>query len=413
MYENGGMKGIAFDYKKKSIQLVLFGSSNGKDGRISYSPDSAITYFSPNESGLHRTPPEISIINQYHENNFGISLVVKKEKFRIGVLCNSQSTSIRPTLPNEPYQWFSSMAQNTNFAGIDYQLNGSSYLLFGETAISSHSGWATTNGILIHPDRKISMALNYRAANGKCQSTFSGPFGGDNFLNNGIGYYAGLNLKFNPQSTFILFMDNSQQDWLTYQVNALQRRSNYGLRYTYIPGKTTECILLIRRSSQLGNMTSEDSTPLINEEISNQLRMQITFKPAFGWQLRYRIEMNSPSFSITKNSISTLVFQDIRYQCPKYPITVTMRYCLFNIDQFENAIYAQESEPLYNYRSTAFYGKGVNCYFLLHGSITKAIDGWLKIGSTKVSNRKFYDDFLNQSGNIKSDFSFQLRWRIR
>ena len=413
MNEQGALKGVAISYDTPKKRMIMFASSALQDGRVTSSTDSTKQYFSRNSSGLHRTPEEIATKNTYRANCIGLCTVYKKEMYHLGVLAAWQNTNLAPAPTTEVYQSSYKSRKSAVFAGLDYQVTSTRYLIFGETALSDNYGFATTNSLLLHPERSISMAINFRGANGKCNAPLAQPFGTGNLLDGGFGFYTGINWKINQHSTVIAFLDNSNQSWLRFQTNTLQRLSTHGIRLIYLPNKSTEGVLLYRKNSSLSNGSGNKKTPFIQTEGFSQFRIQLTVKPSFGWQLRYRFEIKKPTNSVTNKSLSTLAFQDIRYQPSGFPVTITLRIGQFNIDEFENAIYAQESEPLYSYRSTAFYGNGFNYYLLLHGKITTALDGWIKIGSTTVTDRKFSDEWTGKNGKTKNEISLQIRWSMR
>jgi hypothetical protein len=103
----------------------------------------------------------------------------------------------------------------------------------------------------------------------------------------------------------------------------------------------------------------------------------------------------------------------VRYKPEKLPVTLTMRYALFQADGYDARIYTYETDVLYSYSVPAFYDKGSRFYAILKFDVGRRIDLWLRYAVTYYSNRNVIGSGLTEiQGNKRSEVKAQLRMKF-
>ena len=108
-----------------------------------------------------------------------------------------------------------------------------------------------------------------------------------------------------------------------------------------------------------------------------------------------------------------MIYQDIIFKPKSSPISLSLRYAVFDTDSYDARIYAFESNMLNVFYIPAHSGKGMRAYALLRYQFAKRFDLWVRYGIF------LYEDINSIgsgaegiSGNRKSDIGIQLRMRI-
>lgn len=410
MNEDNYMKGISASFRKKHFTATVFVSKKPNDGRIIIDENSGGIYVSGGNSGYHRTLAELQTRHSTTERQAGGHLQLTFRKLKIGITAASCTSNLPAQPSTETYRKYTHQEQQSEVAAMDYSWKGSRHVIFGESCQRIDGSWSTTNGLLLHPDQRLGIGIQIRHSSRSYEWSYSNPSGFSTNGNGETGIYAGINFRLNDRCSFNLFHDEYVNSWLTYQCNTLQRGKTDGARLTLTKGKNTELVVQVKFKSELHNTTGNRRIEGVSNEVTRQKRVQITIKPAFGWQLRYRLEQKTDWFA-KEQSTGTMAFQDIRYQPDRFPISIVFRMCVFKTPGYSTALYMQESEPAYSYKSTATYGSGTGCYILLHATISKSLDGWIKFGKTYLNDRFMTDELAGVAGRQRQEFTFQLRWK--
>jgi hypothetical protein len=106
--------------------------------------------------------------------------------------------------------------------------------------------------------------------------------------------------------------------------------------------------------------------------------------------------------------------QDIIYKKVGNPISITIRYAVFDTKSYDSRVYIYENDVLYGYSVPALYYKGQRAYLLLNWDITRQFEIWIRISQSIFDNQlTLQAGSLNQiDGNTKSELKFQLRFKF-
>jgi len=170
--------------------------------------------------------------------------------------------------------------------------------------------------------------------------------------------------------------------------------------------------------------TPEDvnSIDFLVKRDKQNLRYNVKYKISDALKLRNRIELVKYHIGDEKPENGYLIFQDIIYKSLKSPISVTLRYALFDSDTYNSRIYTYEQDVLYAYSIRSFSGKGTRTYLMLRYKVAHGIDVWLRYSQTYFSRTGSVTSFsgvdiigssLNQiQGNTISEIKAQVRFKF-
>ena len=93
----------------------------------------------------------------------------------------------------------------------------------------------------------------------------------------------------------------------------------------------------------------------------------------------------------------------------RYPLRITLRYALFDTENYDSRIYSYENDMLYAFSIPAFYDQGTRLYVLLRYSLGKHFDLRFKYATTHYANRTEIGSGLNLiRGNRYSEAKVQV-----
>jgi len=148
----------------------------------------------------------------------------------------------------------------------------------------------------------------------------------------------------------------------------------------------------------------EEVFPPIENRIKNQTRVQLTSAQGF-WNLKTVLDGNSiESDSNGSATVGFSVSQEINYAPSKFPFSYSVRYALFDTDQFDNRIYSYERDLPGTFSMTSFYGKGSRYSLLLKYKFSKSFNVQFKVGHTAYRDRQAIGTALEEvQGNQLTD----------
>jgi hypothetical protein len=410
MAEAGYFKGVCLDYRKNAIRLTTAVSRTFPDGRISFSPDSSERYFSLDFSGYHRTLNPTTTSEQVSAFMASVSASVSGKASKIGLTACHFRNELASPPSEEPYRMFRPVMKENTFLSFDYRLRTALGMLFSEAAVDRRYAACISVGWLFHPDRNISAGIVAR----KRDRSFESPFSDSRGFVKGpgeAGMTAVINFRINDRTVFQLLHNRFTTSWIAYGSSSPVRGISNTARLIHTKGKSTETILQARYSVVTEDVAEEDILPSTMEKKKLDLRYQLTHRPAFGWQVRWRADMRF--FGANRlGAPSLLLFEEVRLPLIRSCVTLVERIGIFRTDGYEGTIYSQESMPVYSFGSAIVYGTGWRGYLMAHISLSRKVDGWIRAGLTRVYDRSITDALAGQERNSTSEFMLQLRWKL-
>jgi hypothetical protein len=418
--ENRFLRGGGFTLQFKKFEVTAFGSYKLLDGNISSSNDTlseqeeaVSSIFS---SGFHRTPGELQDRQSLTEAVYGGNVSYKGRKLSIGVTAVGYQFSKPIQRSDDLYNIYEfSGKQNSNF-GLDYSYIFRNFHFFGEFAMSQNTGFATTHGLLMTVDPRVTITAMVRYLQPKYQALYANAVTENSRMNNETGYYLGFSV--NPFKKWYVrgYFDIFKFPWLRYQINGPSFGYETIGQLIYKPSKTFEVYFRFRqKNKQLTESASYSEAPIrgIENELRNYYRLNLSYSLTKEVKLRSRVEYVRYKRGDQDVEQGFMMYQDIIYSPMSFPLSFNARLAYFDTESYNARIYVYENDVLYAYSFPAYYYRGMKAYLTLRYSIHKNIDAWFRIANLFYSNRDHVGSGLEQiDGKHRTDIKVQLRFKF-
>ena len=413
-------RGIAFDFGVKSFSLLAFASSKMVDASsIADSTYEDLEFISTIDlSGLHRTNREIDKMNSLRENIAGLNLKYSKSGLKLGLAGVYQGYDKPYEKSVQLYNQFDFRGkQNFSFSG-DYSYNIKNINIFGEVSKvwntdlnQFKSGWAMVHGAMIALDPRASIGILYRDYQKDYQTFYNAGFSEGSNTQNEKGLYTGIKLKLASAWSLNGYVDVFQFPWMKYGVDAPSRGHEFLLQPSYKPNKIFEIYLRFRQ--QLREKNSRDYlgnvTPL-EDVLQRNYRINLSYVINESFTFKSRIEFVTVHRNSTGQKRGMLITQDLLYKPKSFPLDFSLRYALFDTDDYDTRLYSFENNALYAFAVPAYYYQGSRAYVLIRYSFLRHCDLWVRYGVFLYNNRTSISSGAEGIiGSRKTDLIVQLR----
>lgn len=412
------MRGGAVELAYKNVHLTTFGSVK----RISATLQQALDTLSQEEefasainmTGLHRTTSEIARKNALQERIFGSYLQYKTAALQIGISAVHHSYDKIFERSIQPYNQFDFRGRTLMNIGLDYNYVFKNTNFFGEIVRSGSGAIGMLHGALIALDSRMSLSMLYRNYPKNFHTFYSQGFREGSRTQNEEGLYTGLFWKLHKRVTWDNYLDVFRFPWLRFQVNAPSQGYEFLSQITYKPDKKLELYARFRQQVRPRN-SREIAFGIreIEDVVQRNYRLHFSYKVTESITLKSRVEFVSVQRKSQDFEQGFLVYQDIIFKPKSSPISLSLRYAVFDTDSYDSRIYAFESNMLNVFYIPAHSGKGMRAYALLRYQFAKRFDLWVRYGIFLYENVNTIGSGPERiNGNRRSDIGVQLRMRL-
>ncbi len=410
-------RGAAITIGTKKLSFTPFFSYKKTDANISsvdtVTDEIIITSFGGD--GYHRTYTELSHKGASKQTTVGGNLNFHQHNFSAGVTALQNSLNVNEVLQRAyPYNQFSLKSAIMQNASFDYSWRLSNMQLFGEAAVSGNGGKALLQGLQMSLTPKADLSLVYRNYSKEYLAPFAQGFGESSTPNNENGLYAGLSVHPSRVLALDAYADFFNKKWLDFQVNAPSYGTDYFAQATYTPKKFITMYVRYRdKNKEVNSNDPESHIDYLIWQRKQNLRFNLTYKVNQLISFQSRVEAVRFKEGNGDYSKGVLFLQDINFKKSGLPLGVTLRYSIFDTDNYDTRIYAFENDVLYSYSIPAFQGKGIRWYLLLRYTMNKHIDIWARFAQTSYLNQTTISSGLDQiNSNHKSEVKLEMRLRF-
>ena len=108
-----------------------------------------------------------------------------------------------------------------------------------------------------------------------------------------------------------------------------------------------------------------------------------------------------------------ILTQDVIFKPKSSPISVSLRYALYDTDSYDTRIYTYENNALYVFSVPSYYYRGSRGYVLVRYKFLRRFDLWFRYGVSIFANRSSIGSGAEEiMGNTKTDITVQLRIKL-
>jgi len=414
--ENLFLRGTAVTAGFRNIGITGFYSSKFVDANIGdYDTLSQeIAYVtSLQETGYHRTNGEMADKDAIKEKLYGGHLEFTKNTFRIGATAFKTKLDKPLEAGDQLYQQFNFSGQENLNYGVDYNFIVSKFNFFGEISGSKNGGRAWLSGFqaALHP--QLSVSVYYRDFGKKYQNLYSNAIGEGSTNQNEKGLYTGFRFDLHKKWTLSGYADYYTFPWLRYRVDFPSKGREYLGQLEYRISRDIALYFRYRSERKETNRDVGGNIKKVGETYKQSFRFNIAYAVLPQLILKNRIEYLRFQNVEAENSNGFLIYQDILYRPVARSYDITLRYALFDTDDYDARIYAYENDVLYSFSIPGYYYSGSRFYILFKWEILDNLDFWLRFSQTFFNNQTTIGSGLDEiNGNIRSEIKMQLRFKF-
>jgi len=408
--ENVFMRGAGTTIAIKNFDVSVFYSNKKIDANIKDSTDNEIASVSSfQNSGYHSIPSEITDKDAISERIVGGNITFNHTRFKLGLTATNYmygSTLLKDTTPENQFKFQGNENSNLSF---DYQFGFWDFSFFGEEAYSANGGYALLNGMLVNLAPQISLSAMHRYYDKEYQANYANAFAEASGNNNESGLYFGIEIHPIKHWQISAYFDTYQFPWIKSGINAPSNGTEWFAQIDYNPTRTLSMYLKLKNEEKLVNNSSTSGIDKLQTQKNFKIRYHVNYRINENLSLKNRIETSTFKEG-DYTSYGYLIYQDIFYDFKKIPLSLNMRYAIFDTDSYDTRIYAYESDILYAFSIPAYYSKGTRIYINLKYTLADFMDIWIKYSQTYYSDKNEISSGLTEiNGDTKSEIKVQLR----
>ncbi|MCK5857390.1 MAG: helix-hairpin-helix domain-containing protein [Bacteroidales bacterium] len=401
----------------QGLDLTAFYSNKNVDAGLTQKDtlnNEEYVFSSITESGFHRTPNEVAKKGAVNEQIYGGNLSYKIKGFRMGATAYKSLYGIDLVKDMAPYQYYDFQGNNNFNAGIDASYANRYLSVFGEFSMSQNGGKAMLLGSIFNLHPRLTFSLLYRNFARDYQVFYAVPFSEGSRAQNEKGIYIGAAINTGVHSNIKVYYDMYSFDWLRYRINAPSHGDEFSLLYENRPNRQFNFNIRYRNENKMLNESADDvAIRAVTNTRKQSLRFHINYSPYHQIKLKSRVEFSRYQHQPEAQSKGYLIYQDIQYRPDNFPMKFTLRYALFNTDDYDTRIYAYENNVLYRFSVPAYYYQGSRFYILLNYTMNDHFSFWLHFAQTYYSNRYTIGSSLEEiHGNTRSEITAQVRMKF-
>jgi hypothetical protein len=399
--ENNFFRGAATELSYKNIDLDLFVSRHKIDASVNEITDqSGKTIKSFYTSGLHNTFSAILKKDVVSETNFGIHLSYNFKNLRTGFIL-SETRFSSPVIPDrsEPADRNDFAGNQNNLYTLYYNGNIKQAVLFGEFTTSGLKNYAVVQGVSFKPAGRLSINLLYRNYSPGFVSFHGKGLSGNSVSGNEYGILG----NFTFEAARFMFIsagtDIRYYPWLRYRCSSPSMAKRNEIRIKYLPSRRLTFEVLYSYRSSIADDNDENCIPGQLETKTRSVKGSVRFSPSEYLTLITRADYKTVN---PVDSRGMLLLQDINLKFRKLPLSIWMRYSIFNTNGFESGLYTWENDLMNSFSVPVLYGIGSHSYVMASWKISYRADIRIKylVTSTYMIN--------NRMKNI-NEFKIQIR----
>ncbi|MBV6647101.1 MAG: helix-hairpin-helix domain-containing protein [Cyclobacteriaceae bacterium] len=410
--ESGFFRGAASTVSHGNLTFTAFYSSLDQDANLV--SDSTYSDFDEfinaiQETGLHRTPSELSARNQVNEGSWG--MVITHQPIRnLNMGLTHLQTKFSNPIQRRPnnYNQFEFTGQNNEVSSFFANFNWRNFAFFSEFARSKSGGMAGVGGFVAALSDQIDMGMVYRNYDRDFHSFYSNAFAESSRAINESGIYWGLKIRPVRRLEFSLYYDRFKFPWLRFRTEAPSSGDEFLIRATWKPTKKVLIYAQVRQErDQISTLRTGENLSMLSNDVKRNYLFNLDYD--LGSRLSFKTKVQFSSYELNETtSNGYALIQDLNYVFG--PIKIGTRIAVFDTDNFENRQYVYERDVLYAFSIPAYNGTGTRQYLIIQYNATKKLKLWMRYSSFIHHCSESLGSGLNEiEGNRRSEFRIQTK----
>jgi len=392
---------VSLFYSRKAIDATVTArDENGKATEVSSFPT----------DGYHRTTSEITKKRAAMEQIAGANISVNRTDWHIGATAVRYNYDVM-VIPNQYiYNHFAFSGRSNSNYSVDFRFRVGDAIFYGEQALAQNGAWALLYGAQMLIGERLVTNVLYRRYAKDYHAHYGMAVGENSQNNNEEGFFVGWNWNTRGQWRFSSYYDVFRFPWLRYRADAPTFGQDAMLQADYTPSRNTKMYLQTRYKEKEENV-AETVMNIITSVKTASAKMVFSHQFMDGFGIGNHLEVKtyrkedatSKGFFLAQDIYATVNTFD------RYPLRITLRYAVFDTEDYNSRIYSFENDMLYAFSIPAFYDQGTRLYLLLRYTPGKRFDFRFKYATTHYTNRTEIGSGLNLiRGNRYSEVKAQV-----
>ena len=344
------------------------------------------------ETGYHRTMNEIAKRNAIRQQVFGGHLCLAGPQFELGYTFYHLHLSAPLSLKPNKYNQFYFQGDRLTAMGLDFRWIFDKTAFFGEFSRSDNGAFAGLVGMTMKPTGYINFSILYRNYDKRYQSLFNSAYGESSRRQGEEGCYLGMQLSPAAEWDLLAYCDFFRLTWLNSQAYNPSWGQEYNLRLTHQINHKASIQLRFKSKTKMKNSSDGfvfSHYPIFytKRSVSFQISYNITEDLVFSDKAFYSHYLNDDG----ANSKGYLLCHDVAYKPPDKPYSLTLRYALFDSDDYQSRVSMYENDVLGAFSIPSFTGTGTRVYLLGKLKLFGCLSLYSKVGITLFTNETKVD----------------------
>lgn len=418
--ENRFFRGLAGTLKIKNFELTGLVSYKKIDANATVADTltngeiDVIAVSSLELSGLHNLNNLAQDKGTIQQTILGGNASYNKRNLHIGATVQNMNLSAELTKVSSLYNQYDFKGKYNFVGGLDYSYVFKNANLFGEYAMSINGGKSFCQGLILALDPKFTFMAHYRNFDKNFQNLYGNAVSENTLPQNEKSLYVGAEAKLFKSLTLSLFLDQYKFNWLKSAVSSPSEGRDIFLQVNYSPTKKIDMSIRYRHRTKFKNSDVNNAYDYLVPYLQYNYRYNLSVQLTPDFKIKSRIEYTHIDKVNEADETGVAMAQDLVYKKIGTPVSITLRYAVFDTQGYDSRVYIYENDVLYGYSIPALYYRGQRAYFILNWDITRRFEVWVRIAQTIYDNKnKIQEGSLNQiNGNKKTELKFQVRLKF-
>lgn len=384
-YESLFLRGAGFTLNFKHIDFSLLASYQKIDGNLVDTVSSGeLAFSSLPETGYHRTASEIASRRNIPELVTGSNITLTLNKIRLGTTA-VYSRIYGENLNSQPIYSLTPASTEKLAMGINADFYYRQHLFFGEIAINLFSQkMAALAGGQLKLSNRVHLSVLGRSYSTTFNPRYTAALAEGSGATNEKGLLMGLSLLAAKGWKISGYIDLYQFPWMRYGVYSPSAGRDFLFLSEHSLNTYFQLSFRYRYKQDEKNMTGANIPVTSTLTQTRQgFRTQLTYQPNPLVNLRSTLEIsNYRTDSLSGGEYGYLLAQDININLQKTPLSIRLRFAIFDTESWNTRLYSYESDLLYSFTVPAYYSNGTRIMAMLKYSPSKGVDLWLRYAQT-------------------------------
>lgn len=412
-YESLFLRGVGITLNFRNIDFSILTSYQKIDGNLidTISSD-GLAFSSLPESGYHRTALEIEGRRNIPELVAGGNITLALSKFKLGTTA-VYNRIYGENLKSLPIYSLSPTSTERLAWGINADYYYRQHLIYGEVGINLLSQrMAVLVGGQFKLSNRVQLSILGRRYCNTYETRYTAALAEGTGAANEQGLLIGLNLLAAKGWRVLGYVDLFRFPWMRYGIYSPSTGKDFLLQSEHTFNRYFQANFRYRYKLGERNMvgSSFPVTPVISQ-VRQGFRTQLSYQPYELVAFKTTIEVSGyKTDSLAGHEFGYMLAQDININLQKYPLSIRMRFAIYDTKSWNTRIYSYESDMLYSFTVPAYYSNGTRAMAMLKYSLSKRVDLWLRYAQTHYPDLSTIGSGADLTmGNTRSEVKFMVR----